>query len=433
MDLRECLGRRVLLLDGATGTQLQARGLQAGECPERWNVERREEMTAIHRAYYEAGADLVLSNTFGANRLKLRGCPYSVDEVVSAALENLRQARDQAGRGWLGLDVGPTGRLMAPMGELDFDQAVEAFSEVIRAGARAGADAVVVETMTDLYELKAAVLAARECCDLPVLATAAFGENGRLLTGGDSAALVSLLEGLGVDALGLNCGAGPLQLSATAEELLKLASVPVIFKPNAGLPHPEADGTVRYDIDADAFARAVAELVGRGVWAAGGCCGTTPGHISRLRAACQGLEPPAAEPRAHVLISSGAQALDVSRTELDGIQPIAVPEDPDDLLDEVFDRQDEGEPLLRLNFAQSGLTPLEAVEAVQEVSRLPLWLEGARAEALADALRRLNGKAMVTVSGGDGELLALLRRYGGVAYDPESGALTDCRRTRGVR
>ena len=433
MELKQYLDSRILLLDGGTGTLLQARGLKSGESPERWNVERREEMVAIHRAYYEAGADLVLANTFGANRLKLRNCPYSVEEVVTAAVDNLCAARDQAGRGWLGLDVGPTGRLMAPMGELDFDQAVDAFSQVIRAGVRAGVDAVVIETMTDLHELKAAVLAARECCDLPVLATAAFGENGRLLTGGDGAALVSLLEGLGVSALGLNCGAGPLQLSATVEGLLELASVPVIFKPNAGMPRPEPDGTVRYDIDADAFARAVAEMVRKGVRVAGGCCGTTPEHIARLHAACGEWKPAAGSAKGQIWISSGAQALDVSAVDLREIAAIAVPEDPDDLLDEVFDRQDEGEPLLRLDFSESGLDPLEAVEAVQEVSRLPLWLEGAEAARLERALRRCNGKAMVTVPAGEDGLPQLLGRYGGVAWEAESGALTDYRRTDGTK
>ena len=176
MNLRETLGRRLLLLDGATGTQLQARGLGSGQTPELWNIERREDMIAIHHSYYAAGADLVLSNTFGVNRLKLRNCPYSVDELVAAALENLRAARDQAGHGWLGVDIGPTGHLMAPMGDLDFDEAVASFSETIRAGAAAGADAVVIETMTDLAEIKAAVLACRENSDLPVFATMTFEE-----------------------------------------------------------------------------------------------------------------------------------------------------------------------------------------------------------------------------------------------------------------
>ena len=333
MTLRDCLGRRLLLLDGGTGTQLQARGLKAGESPECWNLERREDLIAIHRSYYEAGADLVMTNTFGANRLKLHGCPYSVAELVTAAVENLRAARDQAGHGWLGLDIGPTGRLLAPMGDLDFDEARAAFAETIQAGAAAGADAVVIETMTDLYELKAAVLAAKESCSLPVLATVAFSENGRLLTGGDPAALVALLEGLGVDALGLNCGAGPLQLSATVRAVVELASVPVIFKPNAGLPHTSECGCVHYDIDADTFATAVAEEVRRGVWVAGGCCGTTPAHIAKLRDACAGITPAALTPNPAVWLSSGSQAVDARSLDLSALAPIAVPGDPDDLLD----------------------------------------------------------------------------------------------------
>ena len=430
MNLRETLGRRLLLLDGATGTQLQARGLGSGQTPELWNIERREDMIAIHHSYYAAGADLVLSNTFGVNRLKLRNCPYSVDELVAAALENLRAARDQAGHGWLGVDIGPTGHLMAPMGDLDFDEAVASFSETIRAGAAAGADAVVIETMTDLYELKAAVLAARESCHLPVLATAAFGENGRLLTGGDAAALVSLLEALGVDALGLNCGAGPLQLSAPVRQLVHLSSVPVIFKPNAGLPHTAEGGSVRYDIDVDTFAAAVAEAAQEGVAVVGGCCGTTPEHIAKLHAACAGLSPVPPFSKQTIYLSSGAQAVDARALDLASLAPIAVPDSLDDLLDEVFDRQDEEVPVLRLDFSQSSLPPLDAVEAVQEISRLPLWLEGADAGILSGALRRVNGKAMVTVPGKDRETLALLHRYGGVAYDPDSGTLTDCRRPR---
>lgn len=427
MTFKDCLGRRLLVLDGGTGTQLQARGLEPGETPERWNLERREDLIAIHRSYYEAGADLVMSNTFGANRLKLHDCPYDVKDLVAAGIENLRTARDQAGHGWLGLDVGPTGRLLAPMGDLDFDEARAAFAETIQAGAAAGADAVVIETMTDLYELKAAVLAAKESCSLPVLATVAFSETGRLLTGGDPAAVVALLEGLGVDALGLNCGAGPLQLSDTVRALVSLASVPVVFKPNAGLPHTSACGCVHYDIDADTFAAAVAEEARRGVAVAGGCCGTTPEHIARLHAACAGLTVPEVSPNPAVYLSSGSQAVDARSLDLAALTPIAVPDDPDDLLDEVFERQDAEEPVLRLAFSAASLSPLEAVEAVQEISRLPLWLEGADAARLEDALRRLNGKAMVTVPQGDAALTALLRRYGGVAWDPDTGGFTDCK------
>ena len=241
---------------------------------------------------------------------------------------------------------------------------------------------------------------------------------------------MSLLEALGVDALGLNCGAGPLQLSAPVRQLVHLASVPVIFKPNAGLPHTAEAGSVRYDIDADTFAAAVAEAAQEGVAVVGGCCGTTPEHIAKLHAACAGLSPVPPFSKQTIYLSSGAQAVDARALDLASLAPIAVPDSLDDLLDEVFDRQDEDVPVLRLDFSQSSLPPLDAVEAVQEISRLPLWLEGSDAGILSGALRRVNGKAMVTVPGKDRETLALLHRYGGVAYDPDSGTLTDCRRPR---
>lgn len=428
MTFTELLNSRRVILDGGTGTLLQARGLSAGDSPERWNLDRPDDLIAIHKSYYDAGADVVVSNTFGANPLKLHGV-CTVEETVTAAIQNLRTARDAAGHGFLALDVGPTGRLLAPLGDLDFDDAVDAFRQVIEAGVKAGAEVISVETMTDLYELKAAVLAARECCDLPVLATAAFDGSGRLLTGGDPAALVSLLEGLGVTALGVNCGVGPIQLADTARTLLELASVPVILKPNAGLPCTE-NGCTHYDIDADQFAAAMEPLAAAGARLVGGCCGTTPEHIEKLRTRCADTPVPAAAEKAHILISSGSTALDARSLDLASLAPIAVPDDPDDLLDEVFERQDEEEPVLRLDFSGGdGLSPREAVDTVQSMARLPLWLEGAAPDALEPALRRLNGKALVTVPGGDTALLALLHRYGGVAYDPDTGALTDCKRT----
>ena len=425
--LTELIRTRPIFLDGGTGTLLQARGLAPGASPEVWNLERPQDLIDIHRAYYDAGSDLVMANTFGANPLKLRhACPLA--DTVAAALDNLRTARDAAGHGFLGLDIGPTGRLLSPLGDLDFDDAVDSFRQVIEAGVKAGADAVCVETMTDLYELKAAVLAARECCDLPVLATAAFDGSGRLLTGGDPAALVALLEGLGVTALGVNCGVGPIQLANTARALLELSSLPVILKPNAGLPCT-VDGCTHYDIDADTFVDAMYPLAAAGARLLGGCCGTTPEHIAKLRARCEGLPIVPIAAKDHILISSGTGAVNVRGLELDAVTPIQVPDDPDDLLDEVFDRQDEEAPVLRLDFSAGGLSPREAVDTVQSAARLPLWLEGADAGALEDGLRRVNGKALVSVPAGKAdELLPLLHRFGGAAWDPDSGALTDCKR-----
>lgn len=427
MTFPQLLNDRLVFLDGGTGTLLQARGLGAGESPELWNLQRPDDLVAIHRSYYDAGADVVVSNTFGANPLKLKAA-CTVEETVSAAIQNLRTARDSAGHGFIALDVGPTGHLLAPLGDLDFDDAVAAFRILMEAGAKAGAEVISIETMTDLYELKAAVLAARECCDLPVVASAAFDGNGRLLTGADPAALVSLLEGLGVTALGVNCGVGPIQLADTARTLLELSSTPVLLKPNAGLPCTE-NGCTHYDINAEQFAAAIAPLAAEGVHLVGGCCGTTPEHISALRSACEGIVPAPVTQKEYVFISSGTQALDARTLDLAAITPISVPDDPDDLLDEVFDHQDEEEPVLRLDFSfGDGLSPQDAVEAVQAVAGLPLWLEGTDAAALEPALRRLNGKALVTVPNGDPALLALLHRFGGVAYDPANGTLADCKR-----
>ena len=428
MNLLEKIRTSRTYCDGGMGTLLQARGMGAGDSPELWNLHHPNDLTEIHRSYYDAGADVVVANSFGANPLKLTA-ECTVEETVSAAIQNLRAARDGAGHGYIALDVGPTARLLAPLGDLDFDDALAAFRTMIEAGVKAGVDLISVETMTDLYELKAAVLAARECCDLPVVASVAFDGNGRLLTGADAAATVSLLEGLGVAALGINCGVGPVQAADTARTLLALSSTPVLLKPNAGLPCTE-NGCLHYDINAEQFAAAIAPLAAEGVRLVGGCCGTTPEHIAALRKACDDIVPAPIVPKDYIFISSGLLALDTRTLDLSSITPIAVPDDADDLLDEAFDRKDEEEPVLRLDFSSGdGLSPVEAVDAIQAVLRLPLWLEGADAASLLPALRRVNGKAMVTVPDGDPELLALLHRFGGVAYNPQTGTLTDCKRT----
>lgn len=426
MTFSELLNNRRIFLDGGTGTLLQACGLNHGDSPELWNLTHPQDLIEIHRAYYKAGADVVVSNTFGANPIKLQTI-CSLEDTVTAAIKNLRTARDAAGHGYVALDVGPTGQLLKPLGTLDFDQAVDAFSKLIEIGVQAGAELISIETMTDLYELKAAVLAARQCCDLPVLATVTFDRNGRLLTGGNPAALIALLEGLGVAALGVNCGVGPIQLADTAQELVQLSSIPVILKPNAGLPCTQ-NGCTHYDIDAEQFAQAMATLAPQ-AGLVGGCCGTTPEHITKLCAACASLPFAPPTPKDHVLISSGSRALDVHTLDLDLIPPIQVSDDLDDLLDEVFDYQDDGAVLLRLDFSQcTVLTPLEGVEAVQAVTGLPLWLEGISSPTLLeDALRRLNGKAMLSLTNTDVDQLTLLHRYGGIAYD--HGKLIDCHRS----
>ena len=269
MKLTERLGKEWIFFDGGAGTILQARGLAAGELPETWNLTHPEEIIALNRGYFEAGSDIVNTNTFGANALKY---PDNLREIVEAAVAHAKTARAQAGRegAYIALDIGPTGRLLQPMGDLPFERAVELFGETIRIGAAAGADLVLIETMSDSYEAKAAVLAAKENCDLPVICTMIFDEKGKLLTGGTVDSTVAMLEGLRVDALGVNCGLGPEQMKPIVKRLTEVCSIPIVVNPNAGLPRSENGKTV-FDIDADEFASLMTEIAGMGVQALGGC------------------------------------------------------------------------------------------------------------------------------------------------------------------
>ena len=281
----ERLGKELLYFDGGTGTLLQEKGMKPGELPETWNLTHTEEMVDIHRQYFEAGSDIVLTNTFGANALKFHDTEYELEDIVAAAVVNVKEGA------WMGvhdgrevytaLDIGPTGKLLKPMGDLSFEDAYDAFKEVVQYGEEAGADLIHIETMSDTYEVKAAVLAAKENTKLPVFATIIFDEKGKLLTGGDIPSVVALLEGLKVDALGINCGMGPAQMLPLLGEILKYASVPVIVKPNAGLPK-QKNGQVYYDVSPDEFAQIMQRIVELGADAVGGCCGTTPEHIRAM-------------------------------------------------------------------------------------------------------------------------------------------------------
>ncbi len=285
---------RVRFLDGGMGTQLQARGLQPGEVPELWNLSRPDDIRAVHSAYVAAGADIVYANTFGANAAKYHGDAPLAD-VIAAGVSI---AKSVDGSPLVALDVGPTGRLLKPAGDFEFDAAYDAFAEQVALGAKTGADLVVVETMGDTYELKAAVLAAKENCDLPILATVALGENGKLLTGGDVEAVAALLDGLRVDAFGLNCGLGPDLMRPYVERLARATSRPIIVKPNAGLPKV-VDGQTVFTVGPEEFARDVASLVEAGASIVGGCCGTTPAHIAAVHAIVQPPHHPTTQPPNH--------------------------------------------------------------------------------------------------------------------------------------
>ena len=430
--------------DGGMGSLLQERGLAPGELPETWNLLHPEVLVEIHRAYLEAGANIMTTNTFGANRLKYpEGGQWALEELVRAAVENAAEARCQyeencrrEGRqcqpSFIALDLGPTGKLLKPYGDLEFEAAVALYQEVVKTGAEAGADLILIETMSDSLEVKAAVLAAKENCSLPVFATMAFDEKGKLLTGGDVESVTALLEGLRVDALGLNCGLGPEQMAPIAQRFMKVSSTPVIVNPNAGLPRSEGSRTV-YDINSDQFARKMREIAEMGVFMMGGCCGTTPEHIRKLKAACDDLPVQLPEKKGRTVICSYATTVEF------GSKPVIIGErinptgkkkfkqalrdhDMEYILKEGVAQQDNGAHVLDVNV---GLPEIdepsmmeEAVKELQAVIDLPLQIDTSNEEAMERALRCYNGKALVNSVNGKQEVMdaifPLVAKYGGV-------------------
>ena len=288
--------KRIIHLDGGMGTLLLSRGLQAGELPERWNITHAQDITDIHADYLRAGSDIISANTFGANSLKFS--MDELDEIIGAAIGNAKRAIglvESAKDKFVALDIGPTGRLLKPFGDFDFEEAVEVFANTVRLGVKHGADLIFIETMNDSYETKAAVLAAKENSDLPIFVSNAYGEDGKLMTGATPAAMVAMLEGLGVDALGANCSLGPKQLRGVVDELLRYASVPVILKPNAGLPC-SCGGETHYDVTPEEFAAEVRDMVVGGVSVIGGCCGSASLQRGLLRASARGTITPSFRP-----------------------------------------------------------------------------------------------------------------------------------------
>ena len=431
MKLTERLGREWLFFDGGTGTILQERGLTAGELPETWNLTRPEELIAVHRAYLDAGSDIICANTFGANALKF---PQNLREIVEAGIRNAQQARREAGREdtYIALDIGPTGRLLQPMGDLPFEQAVEVFGDVVRIGAAAGADLVLIETMSDSYEAKAAVLAAKENCDLPVLVTTIFDEKGKMLTGGTVDSVIAMLEGLRVDALGVNCGLGPRQMLPIVKRLTEVSSLPIIVNPNAGLPRSENGKTV-YDIDADEFAYLMEQIADLGVQALGGCCGTTPAHIRKMIERCKNhyFVPPV--PKHRTVVSSFSQAVEI------GAKPVIIGErinptgkskfkaalrenNIEYILSEGLTQEDNGAHILDVNVGLPEIDEPAMMERVvtklQGVTALPLQIDTSDTAAMERGMRLYNGKPMInSVSGKQESMQAvfpLVRKYGGV-------------------
>ena len=433
MNILDYAKEHILYLDGGMGTLLQAKGLQPGQLPETWNLSHPEVITAIHRAYYDAGSHVVNTNTFGANGLKFS--PEELEAIVAAAIANARKAASESTgtqEKWVALDIGPTGKMLKPYGDLDFEDAVAVFAEVVRLGVKYGADLVFIETMNDSYETKAALLAAKENCDLPVFVSNAYGGDGKLMTGADPAAMVALLEGMGADAIGVNCSLGPKALAGVVEEYLKYASVPVLLKPNAGLPRA-VDGETRFDVLPEEFAEDVTELIRRGVRIAGGCCGTTPEHIAALVNASKTLSPLPVTPKDFTCVSSYTHSIffrekpvligeRINPTGKKRFKEALKAKDMDYILSEGIRQEEAGAHILDVNVGLPEINETEllcsAVCELQAVLDLPLQIDTTDPAAMEAALRRYNGKAMINSVSGKQEIMdavfPLAKKYGGV-------------------
>ena len=423
------LGKELLFFDGGMGTLLQNEGLLPGELPENWNIEKPEIIRNIHCAYFEAGSNILLTNTFGANRIKYHDAPYSLQEVVEAAVANVKSVSEDV---IVALDIGPTGKLLKPMGDLAFEDAYEAFKEVAIYGEQAGAHMIHIETMSDTYELKAAVLAAKENTNLPVTATVIFDERGKLLTGGDVPTVVALLEGLRVDALGINCGMGPEQMLPILKEISTYTSLPIIVKPNAGLPK-QKDGNTYYDVSPEQFASALCEIVRNGACVIGGCCGTTPEHIRAMVNACKGMEIIKPAYKNKTLVSSYGKTVEIGQVPIiigERINPTGKSKfkqalkdhDLDYILKEAITQQDKGAHVLDVNVGLPDIDEVsmmrEVVTEIQSIVNLPLQIDTVNVKALEEAMRIYNGKPMVNSVSGKQEsmdaIFPLIKKYGGV-------------------
>ncbi len=429
MIFQELLKRPYVLLDGAMGTMLQNMDLPAGGRPELLGVEAPEKIVAIHRQYVESGANIVYTNTFGANRWKLAGSGYSVEEVIGAAVRNAKTACCGS-EALAALDLGPTGQLLEPGGLLSFEEAYDSFAEQIVAGCQAGADVIVLETMTDLYELKAAVLAAKEHSSLPVLCSMTFEKNGRTYQGCSLSSMALTLEGLGVDVIGMNCSAGPQEMLPLAAELRRWTRLPLLAKPNAGLPDA---ATQAYDVSPVEFASYMRQLAESGVTFLGGCCGTTPAYLAETKKQLEerGAAVVSRQPQSRgAAVCSGNKTISLVSPCVAGarINPSGKPvlakaleeKDWDTLLDLAYEQTDGGALLLDVNVHVAGIpeVPLlaQAVKELQATLSVPLLLDSTDSAALEAALRVYNGKPVVNSVGGDEQslssLLPLVRKYG---------------------
>ena len=432
MTFKELLGKKMLFFDGATGTQLQAWGLKPGELPESWNFTHPEIVESVHRGYLDVGSNIVKSNTFGANPIKLKGSGLDCKATIEAAVAIAKRACGGRENKFVALNLGPTGKLLAPYGDLLFEDAVAAYGEMVRYGAAAGADLILIETMSDTYEIKAAVLAAKENCDLPVCVTMTFDQDGKLLTGATVEAAAVMCEGLGVDAMGFNCGLGPVQVAKLLPQMLAATSLPIIINPNAGLP-VEKDGKTCFEVGPEEYAELMYELAQQGPSIIGGCCGTTPAHIEAMIKKCKELQPGGYRDCKLTAISSYGKAVHLGEGPVligEHIKPTGkkrlkealVAKDLDYVCRLGLEQINVGAHILDVNVGTPGIDEpamiAKAVPALQAITDTPLQIDTSNYEAMERALRLYNGKPMLNSVNGKEEslskVLPLAKKYGAV-------------------
>lgn len=417
-----------ILFDGAMGTMLQQEGIKPGELPESYNILHPEIIEKIHKAYLEAGSDIITTNTFGANRLKLKRRGYSVGQVVKEAI---RIARLAAGEEKLvALDIGPTGQLLEPAGTLSFEEAYELFAEQVLAAKGESADLILIETMSDLYEVKAAILAAKENSTLPVVCTMTFQKNGRTLTGTDPLTMVNVVQSLGADVLGLNCSLGPKELMPIVKEIVKYARIPVLVQPNAGLPEYR-DGETVFNVGVEEFTAYIVQMAEYGVRLFGGCCGTTPAYIKAVRVALEDKKTVDYIPESFTAVSSASRTVllgdsvkiigeRINPTGKKKIKEALKNHDLDYILNEAVSQKEAGAHILDVN---AGLPEIDEkammvnlVKELQSIVNLPLQIDSVRADVLEAAVRIYNGKPIINSVNGKKEVMEeifpIAKKYG---------------------
>ena len=430
MELKNRLGKEIILFDGAMGTVLQQRGLKAGDVPEKLNIEKSEEIIDIHKSYLKSGAEILTTNTFGANALKMADIDYSVEEIISAAVENARQAVVESGKdAVVALDMGPLGELLEPMGSLSFDEAYNLYQQQVLEGVKSGVDLIHIETVADLYEARAAVLAAKENSNLPVFCTLTFEEDGRTFTGASIRSMISVLEGLGVDALGLNCSLGPEKLEPLVEKVLKYSETPVILQANAGLPVIE-DGETVFKISPDEYFKPLARLYEKGLAVVGGCCGTNEEFISLIADKLKNKKVKEREIIKESLVCSPSQHLNLEGVNVVGekINPTGKPafknalrnNDLDYILKVAVEEVDAGADILDVNLGLPEIDEKEKmvkiIKELQGILDIPLQIDSSDSEVIEEALRYYNGTAIVNSVNGEAEVLEktlpAVKKYG---------------------